>query len=147
MADGIGFEPMEPCGSLPFQDSAIDHSANHPIWMYQCLFGVWFWWWTWSSMMEVPVSLETYNSLSLWVFCSSNYGGWGGSRTHTTLISPNCFQNSGHRPLACPSEFVLRIHHTISKSFLNQVCLCITVQWFCRVRFLSLVWSYLYLPY
>lgn len=33
-----------------------------------------------------------------------NIGGWGGSRTHTALISPNCFQDSDHLQLVCPSN-------------------------------------------
>ena len=31
VAGGKGFEPLDPFGSLPFQDSAIDHSAILPI--------------------------------------------------------------------------------------------------------------------
>lgn len=35
------------------------------------------------------------------------YGGEGGSRTHTALVSPNCFQDSDHRQLVCLSMFCL----------------------------------------
>ena len=31
MAESIGFEPMEPCGSVVFKTTAIDHSANSPF--------------------------------------------------------------------------------------------------------------------
>ena len=31
MAESIGFEPMEPCGSSDFKSGAFDHSANSPF--------------------------------------------------------------------------------------------------------------------
>jgi hypothetical protein len=31
MAEGVGFEPTEPCGSPVFKTGAIDHSTTPPV--------------------------------------------------------------------------------------------------------------------
>lgn len=31
MAESVGFEPTEPCGSSDFKSGAFDHSANSPF--------------------------------------------------------------------------------------------------------------------
>jgi hypothetical protein len=31
LADGVGFEPTNPCGLAVFKTAALNHSATHPI--------------------------------------------------------------------------------------------------------------------
>jgi hypothetical protein len=35
MAEGVGFEPTDPCGSPVFKTGAIDHSAIPPTYLFQ----------------------------------------------------------------------------------------------------------------
>lgn len=79
MAESVGFEPTEPCGSSDFKSGAFDHSANSPF-----------------NTAIVTLTYTTVKSFE-------NYIGWGG-RIRTSDIG---IKTRGLNHLATPQHYLL----------------------------------------